>query len=92
MDHLYGPLRELTIRNESEAYCDLSTQSETRINFGANSVLLRHKEAIFGRFEAGCLPVYIQLAPRLTGRSFNMDADSFASRAGGRQLAQILGR
>ena len=22
IDHLYGPLRELTIRNENEAYCD----------------------------------------------------------------------
>ena len=40
----------------------VSTQSETRIIFGANSVLFRQKEAILGRFEAGCLPAYIQLA------------------------------
>ena len=61
----------------------VSTQSETRITFGANSVLFLQKEAILGRFEADCLPVYIQLAPGLTGPSFNMDADSFASRAEG---------
>ena len=72
----------------------VSTQSETRINFGANSVLFRHEEGILGRFEAGCLLAYIQLAPGLSGSSFNIDADSFASRArreGGRPLARILG-
>ena len=83
MDHLYGPLRELTIRNENEAIASVSAQSETRINFGANSVLFGQKEAILGRFEAGCLQAYIKLAPRLIGRSFNMGAGSFASRAGG---------
>ena len=61
----------------------VSTQSETRINFGANSVLFGHEEGILGRFEAGCLSVYIQLAPELNGPSFNIDPDSFASRARG---------
>ena len=63
----------------------ISTQSETQISFGTNSVLFHQKEAILGRFEASCLPGYIQLAPRfwLTGHAFNMDADSFASHARG---------
>ena len=61
----------------------VSTQSETWINFDTNSVLFCQKEVVLGRFEDGCFPVYIQLAPRLTGRSFNMDADSFASHTRG---------
>ena len=56
----------------------VSAQSETQINLGANSVLFRHEEGILGRFEAGCLPERIQLAPGLSGPSFNIDAGSFA--------------
>ena len=61
----------------------ISTQSETQITFGTNSVLFRQKEAILGRFEASCLPGYIQLAPRLTGHAFNMDAQFCITCEGG---------
>ena len=69
----------------------VSTQSETRINFGANSVLFRNEEGILSRLEAGCLPVYIQLAPGLSGQSFNTHADSFASLARGEAACPHFG-
>ena len=91
MDHLYGPLRELTIKMKTKHTAIVSTQSETWINFGANSVLFRHEEGILGRFEAGCLPAYVELAPGLSGPSFNIDADSLASRARGKTTCPDLG-
>ena len=57
----------------------ISSQRETQINFGTDSVFFPYEEGILGRFEADCLPAYIQLAPGLSGPSFNIDADSFAS-------------
>ena len=62
MDHLYGPLRQLTIKIKTRHTAIISTQSETQISFGTNSVLFCEKETILSRFEAGCLLTYIQLA------------------------------
>ena len=33
MDHLYGPLRQLTIKNENEAYCDRINSKRDSDNF-----------------------------------------------------------
>ena len=61
------------------------------------SYFARRSYGILGRFEAGCLPAYIQLAPVLSSPSFNIDEDSFASRTsgvvgeGGGNSVRILG-
>ena len=78
---VHGPLRELTIRNGNEAYNDRMNSKRDLDKFWRQFSFISHSEAILGRFEAACVPAYIQLALRLTGHSFNMDADSLASRA-----------
>ena len=76
-----GTLRELTIKNENEAYCNHINSKRDSDKFWHQFSLFCHEEGILGSFEADCLPGYIQLAHGLSGPPFNIDTDSFALHA-----------